>query len=427
MDLHQPLSRRVLLHRGAVAGAAITGILGFGPVGSLGPRRGLAQQPAIIWTCIADGVRVRESPGLAGAVLGVVTTGDTVQQTGAVMVVDGITWLPVTVDTTGLSGWVDREFFQLASDASPLAPGTPVVLNDSGVNLRSGPGLANPAIGTYGAGTTAVIVRGPTLANATDWYEIEVADGARGWMDAAYLSPVAAPAPSAIATTPDWVAGAHVHLVDDGVNMRARPGLTSATLAVFNANTDARVIGGPQSADGHAWYKLGIEGWSGWMAADFLAEGHVGPEPVFVAGTVVETWTNLHLRSGPGTDQTVLATYGPRTLATVVSRPETTGDLAWYQVEVIADGATGWMAGPFLAGSAVDPVEVRLRVIDGPVNLRTDIGTDAPILAMLATGEVVVTLAPDQVANGGFTWRYGYRELDPDVVGWVAADFLGPA
>ena len=51
----------------------------------------------------------------------------------------------------------------------------------------------------------------------------------------------------------------------------------------------------------------------------------------------------------------------------------------------------------------------------------------AAILATLATSEVIVTLAPDQIASGGYTWRYVYRETDPDVVGWVAGDFLGPA
>jgi hypothetical protein len=170
-----------------------------------------------------------------------------------------------------------------------------------------------------------------------------------------------------------------------------------------------------------------IEGISGWVASDFLAEGHVSPDPVFVTGSVVETWTALHLRSSAGKDQTVLATYGPRTRATILAGPQVAGDLAWYQVEVIDDGAIGWMAGPFLGAGAIDPVETRLRVVDGPVYLRTGSGTDAPILAMLATGEVVVTLAPDQVASGGYTWRYVYRELDPDVVGWVAGDFLGPA
>ena len=417
MNLQHALSRRVLLRRGTVAGLALAGTTASATLVS---RMVLAQTSGTRYVANADGIRVRDTPSLAGAIVAVIATGDEVTFRGESTDADGYTWLNVTVVDSSLTGWAASDFLDVVE--TTFAAGASVKVNDDGVNLRSGPGTANGVIATYDAGTTATVVRGPTLATGHQWYEIDVADGSRGWMAAEFLT--GGPGGEG------WVAGTKVHVTSDDVNLRNAPRMGGTVIATFDTNMNAGVVGGPQTADGHDWYKIGIasgDGVSGWMAADFLAEGHVGVDDTWAAGSDVVTTTDVNLRSGPGTGNSVIGVYAAGEVATVLRGPTVATGYSWYEVELVSDGATGWFADAFLEGARVEPTGSRLRVVDGPLNVRESSDTSAAIITTVPTGGIVVVADASGTTNDGYTWRLVYVEVNPDLAGWIATDFTEPA
>jgi uncharacterized protein YgiM (DUF1202 family) len=158
------------------------------------------------------------------------------------------------------------------------------------------------------------------------------------------------------------------------------------------------------------------------VAADFLTEGQVG-DPGFPDGAWVWTMTDLRLRSAPGTSSSIVAVYGMHEAATVITGPQAANGFNWYQVEIADDGNVGWMAGEFLGYAPTEPTGSRLRVTDGPLNLREGSDTSATIIATVPTGGVVVVADATSTVNDGFTWRFVYVEVNPDLIGWIATDF----
>lgn len=60
-----------------------------------------------------------------------------------------------------------------------------------------------------------------------------------------------------------------------GLTMRATPGLSGAKVTVLSNGMTARIIGGPETADGITWWKLDATSknakWVGWCSGQFLA------------------------------------------------------------------------------------------------------------------------------------------------------------
>jgi uncharacterized protein YraI len=415
MNLQHAQSRRTLIQRGAIAGVAI---FSGGALASPISRTVLAQNGDVELICISDDVRVRNAASLTGTVLGFVNTGDVVNQIGDPVDADGYTWLNISVQRDRiLTGWAASDFFDSGGGTPGWKPGNDVHVNDNDVNLRSGPGLSNGVISTYDFGTNATIVSGPTNADGYAWFEIEVAGGTVGWMASDFLTP------GRSSSGTGWTAGTKVHVNSDGVNLRSIPGLSSTIVATFNVDTNAGVIGGPQSADGFDWYNIGIGGTSGWMASDFLSEGHVGEGAGWQAGAFVRTTTDLNLRSGPGTANAAIAIYPTGETATILRGPTLVNGYSWYEVETWSDTNVGWFAGEFLEDARFEPTGSRLRVVDGPLNVREGGDTSAPIVATVPTGDVVVIRDASFGQNDGFTWANVYVERNPALVGWVAREF----
>src|SRR5699024_1695201 len=77
--------------------------------------------------CAFDNVNVREDPGLSGAVLGSLNTGDEIHLIGGPSVIaDGYIWLQLSMMSGGLSGWAASEFFERADGRKGWFRFTPV-------------------------------------------------------------------------------------------------------------------------------------------------------------------------------------------------------------------------------------------------------------------------------------------------------------
>jgi len=155
-----------------------------------------------------------------------------------------------------------------------------------------------------------------------------------------------------------------------------------------------------------------------------------GADPTITAefypgDTVQVIVEDANLRSGPGTDSDTLTTLPWGTLLTITDGATTSEGYAWYGVS--GDYGWGYCAGVVLQRIAEGDVAGDGFAIDDKVvvstdmlNLRTDPGRSAPVVASLPYGTAgVVTDGP--VRADGFVWH----EVDTDYGrGWAVGVYL---
>jgi uncharacterized protein YgiM (DUF1202 family) len=295
-----------------------------------------------------------------------------------------------------------------------------LVCNSDNVNLRNNPGLSSTVIGTLKAGDVVNVSGETVFQDGYGWIPMFVQrTGLSGYAADAFFE------------RPDggtgWFRGTPVHVTSDNVNLRSGAGLGNAIIGTFSTGTNGIIADGPRSANGYSWYNVNIDGLNGWMVEDFLAEGYVGrpsPGDAFQIGTYVRPTSDLNLRSGPGTANSVIGVCGLDTAATILDGPQSGGGHAWYKVELWDQAATvGWFAGEFLEIARFEPTGSRHRIFDGPVNLRSGSGLGAPVIRTLSTGTIVVIADASFTEVDGYRWMNVYLEADPSVRGWMAMGF----
>nr|MBA2289420.1 SH3 domain-containing protein [Chloroflexia bacterium] len=72
-------------------------------------------------------------------------------------------------------------------------------------------------------------------------------------------------------TTAQLAVGNVATVTENGLNMRASASTSADIVITLAQGHQATIIGGPQDADGFAWWQIELEdGTQGWVAADFL-------------------------------------------------------------------------------------------------------------------------------------------------------------
>jgi len=147
------------------------------------------------------------------------------------------------------------------------------------------------------------------------------------------------------------------------------------------------------------------------------------------AGATVDIYTvisgPLNLRSGPGTDYSVIASLKVGTTMEIIDDGGNANGYHWVKVWVSSIDTTGFVADAFIAKSTTPtgpsfPVGAN-AVTTSELNLRSGAGLGYGIIVTLWNGApVTITGAP--VSANGYTWypvRTGYG-----TEGWVAGEYL---
>lgn len=176
-------------------------------------------------------------------------------------------------------------------------------------------------------------------------------------------------------------------------------------------------------------------------------------------GAIVTTnVADVNLRAEPSTTANVIDQLGAGVELEVIGGPEEAEDFVWYQVRVTAPGGNeGWIVGDFLDGlDAIqgDGTEAGADPEEAPADDATAVA-DAADTTEFAVGEIVATtednvrvraegnlggdivdtfpagtefeVTGEAVVADEFTWYPVTQVENPDVTGWVTADFLAPA
>ena len=374
---------------------------------------------------VFDGaLNLRATPGMAGLIIQVLPDATPLTVTGALQNVDAIDWYPV-VTATAVAGWVAGEFIMAASTSGGFSVGDDVVVFDGPLNMRNAAGTGATILETLATGATATISGGPTAANGYDWYQLDLG----GWVAGDFLA-MATPGPG----TGDFAIGDDIVVFDGPVNLRNAAGLGGTVLEILPQDATGEVVGGPTTADGYDWYQVEVTaGQTGWMAGDFLALATPDPGTGdFAIGDDIYVFDGpVNLRNAAGLSGTILEILPQDATGVVLGGPTAADGYDWYQIETTL-GATGWVAGAFLAlddnGPVVPPgnfpVDSFVFVNVPKLNLRSIASIDGAVLQTMNDGNIATVKSGPVPANGYAWFELFVGEGQTTVTGWAAGEFL---
>lgn len=373
-----------------------------------------------------------------------------------------------------------------AQESGDIAIGDIVSIDTDGVNIRKDIGTDSDVITTLEIGTSLEILDGPEEADGYTWWLAVILDkdsvdeGVSGWLVEDYLAvddvespddgeedPTETPEPDGTETpepTPtqdvddrnDFENAGWIEVLDGPVNLRSEPGTDADIIGTLADGEFAIVVADSdiETADSYNWVNVETYGGDeGWAATAFMRALDVDPcpddscapaepdDPLLTADAVEVIDGPLHVRSSGALDGAILDTVPTGTILNVFDSPslDTADGYDWLSVDYLGDET--FVATDFIDESTVvcdespcvaeddsdDPFATAddVTVIDGPLNLRAEPGTDADILEVLETDDSLPTVTDQALVEAdGYTWVKVSRLSGTPREGWLATDFL---
>ena len=247
----------------------VVGTVWAAPVGPVGDAAAQGGGPVAVVN--VDNLNVREGPGTAFVILGVVHRGDRLPIVGRDA--NRLWW---QVESPFGTGWVMARYIVVAGDVGGVEVTTDIqvssyaqpiaVIFAPNLNVRTGPGLDYPVIGVVHTGMELIIV-----GRNTDWswYQVSSPYGI-GWVKASYValrgdasgtpdvSPYVPPPPP---PTPYAV------VFTAYLNVRAGPGTEYAILGAVRSSTEMEIVG--RNLD-WSWYQVVSPFGVGWVRSRYV-------------------------------------------------------------------------------------------------------------------------------------------------------------
>ena len=318
-------------------------------------------------------------------------------------------WYYVTIVESGLSGFMSKNFLNVATGSTSGVGVNGVVSNPKStqyLNLRLYPSYSAPVVNIYYNGAAF-----STLSYADGWYQVLMSDGSMGYFREEFVSISGGSA--AFATIRTFNGGK--------LNLRSAPSYNSAIQAQIANGRQVSVL-----LKGNLFWKVSVDGMDGYMDCTFLTEqGYQGgnytpsqpvnPLPQTNGYAIVnnpKSTQYLNLRSQPTTTSKVIEQYKNGIRFEVIEPGET-----WCKVYGSSSGNIGYMMTKYLKlyGVSASPTKT-VQNGNTYVNLRSapskETGT---VYQRVYSGAVVTVLTP------GDEWtlvRYG------NTVGYMMTWFL---
>lgn len=224
----------------------------------------------------------------------------------------------------------------------------------------------------------------------------------------------------------------------------------NAAIGQLPAGEEVCVLQGPENADGQSWYRVSSSP-EGWVAGTSLVLVEAGgcesappepepepeptpvpnPDPSYAVGDqIIVVEGPLNVRSGAGVSHGVIESLATGAHMCVLSAGTVRDGYTWFQIRTTGGSVTGWIAGEYTqleaAGRCLThepPYSIgdHIRVVDGPLNVRSGPGGSYAVVTSLQTGSHMCVLS-GPVSADGYIW-YEIRTTGGSVTGWVASQF----
>ena len=227
-----------------------------------------------------------------------------------------------TVVYNGTVGYISSDYLKRANemDAS-FGTGT---INGSYVRMRSGASTSSSILGTYNSGTTMTI----TGVNGA-WYKVSY-NGTTGYVHSDYVSL------SGVTNGGSSTGSSNGSVKGSDVRMRSGPSTNYSILGTYQNGTPLTITGTE-----NGWTKVTIGDVSGYIRSDYVSGGGSTSQTGYIKGN------DVRLRSGAGTNYSILGTYNNGTPLTITG---TSGN--WTAVTI--NGVKGYVNSAYVTTTKSD-------------------------------------------------------------------------
>lgn len=299
--------------------------------------------PALAAVIIERGpANIRSGPGTQHPVISTMPVGQTLEETGK-----SGDWFKVRL-ADGREGFVLSSLVRLES----AVPGNTIIVPNSTINIRSGPGTSYAIVGKAEAGAAMNVT-----ASSGQWSKVRF-DNKEGFV-ATWLCTIKTVEPS------QFESGdieRKVVVLKNGTRVRSGPSENFGTVLTLNAGAQADYLA---SSDG--WHRIrtsgGVTGWvdatdlrvfsvdsrhgASYVIGDDFWEMRIAPSG--------KTTSNVNLRQSPTTSARIIQTLNKGQAFRVIGEQS-----GWYNIQT--GNLTGWVAGWLVR---IDPAR-------GPSSIRLD-------------------------------------------------------
>ncbi len=284
----------------------------------------------------------------------------------------------------GRRGYMSKNYINKGAEATSTIA---VVNNDGGgrfLNFRAAPDYNAKVLGIFYNGVPLYV-----LSSRYGWYYVQI-NGVNGYVSSDYVDVSYMVGASTVATikTPNNTA----------INMREGPGAGYRVVRQFSGDRYVMVL-----AKGNGWYRVAIDGYTGFMSSDFLKEGlhaaldNAAQENGGTGGMAYAKVNNprstqaLNLRLAPNTCSEVLQKLYNGTRLYVDAQ-----GTEWCMVTSEETGCSGYVMTQYLKLYNL-PKTPTMRVAHpqrGKVNLRTAPDLSSGVRVQVPSGKTVTVLVP---------------------------------
>ena len=291
--------------------------------------------------------------------------------------------------------------------------GQQATVNADYLNIRSGKGTDTSIIGGLTQGSVVTI-----LDNSdANWVKIRTAGGIEGYVAREYLTGAETPSEPTTPETPSETTTATVNA--DVLNVRSGKGTDTSIIGTLQNGEIVTVLDNSDVG----WVKIKTaSGLEGYVAREYLTGAETPSEPT-TPETPSETTTAtvnadvLNVRSGKGTDTSIVGTIRNGETVTVLDN----SDATWVKIKT-SSGLEGYVHRDYLnfgsnAGGGSSTVKYA-QVTADVLNVRSGMGTEYSKIGSVSYGEIVEVLDD---SNAG----WAKIKTSSGLEGYVSKDYLG--
>ena len=286
--------------------------------------------------------------------------------------------------------------------------GQQATVNADYLNIRSGKGTDTSIIGGLTQGSVVTI-----LDNSdANWVKIRTAGGIEGYVAREYLTGVETPSEPTTPETPSETTTATVNA--DVLNVRSGKGTDTSIIGTLQNGETVTVLDNSDAT----WVKIKTSSsLEGYVHRDYLNIGSSVPETPSETTTATVNADVLNVRSGKGTNTSIVGTIRNGETVTVLDN----SDATWVKVKT-SSGLEGYVHRDYLnfgsntggGSSTVKYAQVTADVL----NVRSGMGTEYSKIGSVSYGEIVEVLDD---SNAG----WAKIKTSSGLEGYVSKDYLG--
>ena len=286
--------------------------------------------------------------------------------------------------------------------------GQQATVNADYLNIRSGKGTDTSIIGGLTQGSVVTI-----LDNSdANWVKIRTTGGIEGYVAREYLTGAEAPSEPTTPETPSETTTATVNA--DVLNVRSGKGTDTSIIGTLQNGETVTVLDNSDAT----WVKIKTSsGLEGYVHRDYLNIGSSAPETPSEPTTATVNADVLNVRSGKGTDTSIVGTIRNSETVTVLDD----SDATWVKIKT-SSGLEGYVHRDYLnfgsntggGSSTAKYAQVTADVL----NVRSGMGTEYSKIGSVSYGEIVEVLDD---SNAG----WAKIKTSSGLEGYVSKDYLG--